>query len=303
LKSVNKVKKPGSLDAHRNAAAILCPELRPIILHQSGVSKSTWETGVETGKSVEFLSVCGLIAAAKVLGFEVTFPDIYSHNPDLFYFRNVIPRHHGAQAGHDAVVFDSIPLEERFKAAMSPKAILHHPSGKQYLVYREGLPIHLISVIANKGGHYLDRPDVVVLEGSMEIRSAKSGIIEFEFESPSGGMSGSLRVKNDVNVPLKNLSMNLEGEIGISSIIECSVGKGRVKAEEQLERYLQLFKGAKNGFNVLVNGQQKKCPAFDHEIVLDISSTIPSTISSTFHDGFIALARFLDERLKPADNL
>jgi len=285
-----------ALLAQLEAAKMLYPSLSPVLDHRSAVSKSTWGTRVETGKSIEVLSICGLLSAAASMNFSVLIPSMYFENPDLFYIRNTVPRSHDAQAGHDATILDSIPLSDRFIAALTPKAILEHASGRKFLAFREGLPAHFISVIAKGGVAYLERPDIIIMEGDFDIQVEEAGVLGFHFHTCSGTLAGSLRIRNDTNLPLKSISSNFSNEKYIYSIIECSVSKGRVKAEDQLATYLELFGGAEVMFNVFVNGRDKPCPAYDHEILIDPITMDSSRIARNFFEGFIPLVNFLDQR-------
>ena len=78
----------------------LFPKLSPIISFKSEITRSTWESSLETGKAVEFVSLCALAESANRLGLTVKVPLLFTDNPDLFYLRNIIHRHHGAQPGH-----------------------------------------------------------------------------------------------------------------------------------------------------------------------------------------------------------
>lgn len=271
-------------------ALAFCPDLESILMHDSEVTASTWLVGVETGKSVELLSLCALVASLRRAGCRVTFPTLFQEKPDLFYLRNVIPRHHGAQAGHDVAVFDRIPLADRFVGALTPKAIVHHPGGRQFLIFREGHPVHLISWVASGKSEYLDRPDILIAEGSLHLQLVDDTILDFRFARPAGTCEGKLRVKNDINLPLISLNMSRESGVPVTAILECSVGKGKVTAEEQLARYVGLFGLPVPPMTVLINGKKKACPAYDFEIQIDIAEGSDEGLFNQLSTGLDQLA-------------
>jgi hypothetical protein len=268
----------------------ICPDLESVLMHESQVTTSTWHAGIETGKSIELITLCSLIASFRRAGYEVKFPKLFNEKPDLFYVRNVIPRHHGAQAGHDVAIFNEIPLLDRFLGALTPKAIVYHPSGKQFLIFREGHPMHLISWLAAGKPEYLDRPDILVAEGSMSLKILEDDIIYFKFESSTGTCNGKMRVKNDINLPLIELSISGESGMPVAAIIECSVGKGKATAEEQLTRYVALFGFSMSPITALINGKKKACPAYDFEVKIDVSEGAEEKLSQQLSEGLDRLA-------------
>ena len=285
-----------TLSGLRQLALAFCPDLESILMHDSDVTASTWHVGVETGKSVELVSLCGLVASLRQAGCTVTFPSLFKEKPNLFYIRNVIPRHYGAQAGHSAAVFDQIPLADRFVGALTPKAIVHRPDGKKYLIFREGNPFHLINWVASGRPEYLDRPDILIAEGSLHLQWIKDTILSFRFVGPVGICEGKLRVKNDINLPLVELSMSDLYDVPVSAIIECSVGKGEAAAEEQLARYIKLFSVPPSPMTVLINGKKKACPAYTFDIQIDISKGNDKQLSDQLSAG---LDRFSSKFVSP----
>lgn len=277
--------------AMQQMACAYCPDIESILFHKSEVTASTWLAGIETGKSVEMLSLCGLVASLRRAGCQVTFPAIFQRNPDLFYIRNVIPRHHGAQAGHDVAIFNHISLADRFFGAMTPKAVVSRPDGKEFLVFREGHPIHLINWVAAGNPEYLDRPDILIAQGSLLLHWEEDTVLYFSYEHAGGVCEGSLRLKNDINLPLISYKLTGEPIVPVNAILECSVGKGRITAEEQLSRYVGLFGKPESPITVLINGKKKACPAYDLEISINIRGGADSDLTNQLSSGLDVLAR------------
>jgi len=264
------------LNKLRELCAVTAPNLRAIIEHDSPVSASTWKAQGETGKAVELYSLCGFAAALSNLNKKVRIPEIYYEKPDLFYLRNVLHRHHGAQAGHSAAIND-IPLIDRFTAALTPK-LTYENGGLSYEVFREGFPIHLIEHVHKGKPEYLDRPDIIICEGTSTHSLLSSEKMEFSYDCQHGKCHGVLRIKNDSNIPIISYETTLTANIPVVGIIECSVGKGDVRAEEQLKRYLSIFSPEKIPLSLLINGKRKKCAAYSYEAFIDMSFDKPEDI-------------------------
>jgi len=274
----------------RDIAVSFCPELEKIIRHESRATSSTWESGIETGKSIELLSLCALTYSLRSTGHEVTLPRLYDTNPDLFYLRNVLPRHHGAQPGHDAVTHDYIGLKERFLAAMTPKMQIRDLNGREFLIYREGHPVHLIAWLAGGKTEYRDRPDILIAAGACDLDPAGSGELGFKYSHSFGTVSGNLRIRNDIDVPLISVAVEGETDVPIRTIIECSVGKGSRSAKQQLRRYMELYSNPERPKSVLVNGKAGSCSAYDFELSIDISSGNAERLHQQLSQGFKAVA-------------
>ncbi|KAB0665695.1 hypothetical protein F6V25_08220 [Oryzomonas japonica] len=260
-----------TLKTLRDAAAVFCPELAAIIEHDSEITQSTWLTSLQTGKAIEMLSLCALASSAKNLGANIHVPYLFVNKPDLYYVRNVIPRHHGAQPGHEATI-ENLLLEDRFVAAMTPRLLVEIGS-RVYGVYREGFPIHLIHTLRNKKAEYFDRPDILIVEGSVAAILESSDKVNFTYACSLGKCNGTLRVKNDISLPIISYNSDLLGVLPIKGIIECSVGKGNYHAEKQLNRYLEIFSGSDIPLSLLVNGRNKRCDSYDFESCVDMAST------------------------------
>jgi hypothetical protein len=247
---------------------------------------------LETGKAIELLSLFSLIKAHREEGYEVSIPGLYSAHPDLFYIRNIIPRHHGAQAGHDAANGEHLPLALRFLGALTPRAVISQSDGYPVLIYREGHPIHFISYAKQNNLYYLERPDLVISKALIEVNLLNDGEIEFEYRHQSGCIRGKLRVINHAKLPLISLSHDGALDIPIAGIVECSLGKGKDRAGAQLLAYKELCKESPDLRSVLVNGRRNKpCNEYDVEIFIDLVSANFHQMESALVDGMITFLR------------
>ncbi|MDO2438439.1 hypothetical protein Q2T43_19730 [Aeromonas veronii] len=275
----------------RELSSKLCPDLSDIIWHESEVTLSTWGQGLETGKAVEFLSLCSLINAYQHEGQEVDIPELYNNHPDLFYIRNIIPRQYGAQAGHEAANGDALPLRLRFLGALTPRAIIQQSDGCPLLIFREGHPIHFINYAKQHNIYYLERPDLIISKALIQIEPLNDSEISFSYKCQSGLTSGKLRVVNHAKLPLISLNHTGELDIPISGIVECSVGKGKNRAGEQLDDYLSLCQSFSKPKSVLVNGRNKLCGEYDVEIFIDLTSSDILKVEHVIVDGMIDFSR------------
>lgn len=277
----------------RELSSKFCPDLRDVIWHESEVTFSTWGQGLETGKAVEFLALCSLIAVFRQEGHEVKIPKLFRDQPDLFYIRNIIPRHHGAQAGHNAADGESIPLLLRFLGALTPRAIIEQSDGYPLLVFREGHPIHFINYAKKYNILYLERPDLLFSKARIHVESNNESELSFTYEFDSGLTSGRMRVANSPKLPLISLNNFGELDIPICGLVECSVGKGRDRAGDQLAAYKNLCKAHPLPKAVLVNGKNISCREYDIETFIDLNSEGISTIEQSFVDGMTNFSRAL----------
>lgn len=270
----------------------LFPRLSPIISFKSEITRSTWESSLETGKAVEFVSLCALAESANRLGLTVKVPLLFTDNPDLFYLRNIIHRHHGAQPGHEGATFN-IPLQDRFKAALTPRIIIELPD-TFYGVYREGFPIHLIQNRYLGRPEYLDRPDIIIIEGAIYVSDGVENELDFSYFSTFGNCNGTLRIKNDITIPIKSYKTDLSKILTVG-IIECSVSKGRERAEDQLNRYLKTFASNPAPATLLVNGISKNCIAYDYNAIISLKN---GDISKIKHELMSKMDMFIVKLLK-----
>ena len=84
--------------------------------------------------------------------------------------------------------------------------------------------------------------------------------------------------------------MSRESGVPVTAILECSVGKGKVTAEEQLARYVGLFGLPVPPMTVLINGKKKACPAYDFEIQIDIAEGSDEGLFNQLSTGLDQLA-------------
>ena len=254
----------------QNLCAELCHNLTPIIYHDTEITNSTWKAPLKTGKALEFLSLCSLLRAAEDNGFKVVYPDVYFQKPDLFYLRNIVPRHHGAQAGHEAA-FGEIDLADRFLAALLPKATLEK-KGQKFSFYREGCPIHAIEYYYKNKVEYALRPDLLVISGEVEVKILETEAL-FAYKHGSDYFTGSLRVKNDIKIPLVAYDNRLSNSMSTLFFVECSVGKTTKHAISQLDAYKNLYKSNSNTpLSMLVNGKGANVNAYDVETYLNLEA-------------------------------
>ena len=75
--------------------------------------------------------------------------------------------------------------------------------------------------------------------------------------------------------------------------MECSVGKGRDRASEQLEAYRLLCKAPLMPKSVLVNGRSKRCKEYDFEIYIDLSLPDTTTVEQAIVGGMIDFSNVL----------
>jgi hypothetical protein len=282
-----------TLSALRDVALRFCPDLEAILFHDSEVTASTWRAGIETGKAIELVSLCSLVSSLRSFGCYVAIPPVFRNNPDLFYLRNVIPRHHGAQAGHDHYSLGNLTLADRFIGAMTPKAVFRHPNGRKFSIFREGHPIHSIRWAYVGKEEYLDRPDIVVSEGCLTSKLSGLNVLQFEYVNSTGVCNGELRIKNDINLPLICLTFSQTFDLPVAALIECSVGKGRDVAREQLSRYMAIFDAPERPVSTLINGRKKACPEFDVDVHVDVADGNEMILAEQLRVGLARLATLL----------
>ncbi|WP_350315750.1 hypothetical protein OHK33_12920 [Pectobacterium aroidearum] len=262
---MNKIITPKDI---RELALLYYPELKDVILNNSIESSSTWDKGLRTGKSIEFITLISLLKMAKELGFSVEIPMIYFEMPSLFYQRNTVPYHHGAQAGHSHSNMDNIPLNLKFLASLTPKAIIKSPNSKTYLLFREGHPVHLIDYSTkNKGSIYFERPDIILCEAQI-YNTINIDMVDFIYLSNGKEITGSLKPINQPTPPLIKYHNNGINSNFVSGIIECSVGKNATNANQQLFSYQKIFNS--NAFSALVNGKVDIQSNYDVQVSVDL---------------------------------
>lgn len=273
------------MDVLRSAAALLCPDLTDVIRHDSAVTASTWRAKVETGKAIELASLCGVVASLRRASWEVSFPDVYREKPDLFYLRNVVPTHHGAQAGHDTAMFGALSLEDRFLASMTPKASARSSKGKELLIFREGHPVHFINWQASGNSEYLDRPDILLAEGQLCTKWTDSSVLAFLYSVGTSIIDGQLRTINSFNVPIISYRASDDCRFPIRGLVECSAEKDPSIAKRQINRYVQLFGGPIRPVTMFVSGSRSRSTQCDVEVIIDRSATCESQLANHISSG------------------
>lgn len=286
------------LNELREVSLHFCPTLKDILYHDSPISISTWKADIETGKAVEVAALCATISSFQKIGYNLSVPAVYSNNPDLFYLRNVIPRHHDAQAGHDAAFISQVPLQDRFIASLTPKAMLKNNAGSVFSIFREGHAVHKLSQLLKTNNEYLDRPDIVISQGEMVLASVTNTEIEFKYIQGIGDISGRLRIKNDNRIPLVSYEPETGGDVLINGIIECSVGKGRSHAVKQINRYKTLFASLITPTTALVNGQMYQGNHIEHEIFIDLTEWDREKTINALETGFSKFVEIIDATSK-----
>jgi hypothetical protein len=277
----------------RELCVYFCPTIKDIIYYDSPITFSTWKAEIETGKAVEFTALCATISSFQKLGYELSVPSLYDDNPDLFYLRNVIPRHHDAQAGHNAAFINQVPLHDRFIASLTPKVILRNSVGCVFSIFREGHAVHKIAHLLKNDNEYLDRPDIVISQGEMVLPKISTTEIEFLYMQDIGDISGVLRIRNDSSLPIISFNPEAGADILINGIIECSVGKGIAHAIKQVHRYKTLFASVIIPEAALVNGQRGIRKPIEHEILIDLTKWDRRKTIDALEEGFDKFSKII----------
>lgn len=281
----------------REVCLHFCPELKIVLAHESVITNSTWKN-IESGKALEITALCVTIFSFQKIGYTLSIPAIYKSNPDLFYLRNIIPRHHDAQAGHDAAFSNLVPLEDRFVASLTPKAVLKNSEEVVFSIFREGHIVHRLSHLLKNNNEYLDRPDIVIAQGEMSLFKTTETEIDFVYNQPIGNISGKLRIKNDNKIPLMSYSPSSGGDILINGIVECSVGKGSSHAGKQVKRYKTLFASIIVPSTALLNGYKYIGKHVEHEIFIDLVDWSREKVINTLENGFQAFVEVVAQTSK-----
>lgn len=253
------------------------PDHFSLINAGSPIANLTWDSDLSTGKALEFLSMLLLMDVAKHMGVTVEIDSFYYDNPDFFYLRNEIPYHHGAQAGHEASILNEISLENRFIAAITPKARMEYRGAKFYVV-REGIPFHLIAHLIDGNQIYRVRPDLAIVYGDIEVGNVKDGTITARHTTYSGAAKIQLGIKNSDIIPVINYVVTGHYDFNTAGIIECSISKTDKHANKQIKKYSLLFSNGNQKPEMLfINGSHEKS---NYETVnIDLNKLITSLLS------------------------
>lgn len=242
----------------RDAACLAFPRLTPIVRCESLLSRSTWNAPLKTGKALEFLTLTTLLGAAEAIGCKVNIPTIFDQLPSLYYLRNELPHHHNAQPGHSASHANDSTLRDRFLASLYPRATIEN-ANKVFSVFREGCVYHLIDQVVNGRPEYHERPDILLCEGQPVLDLNGTSDIDYHYESHSGDLFGTLRVKNQSYIPLKHYDHEMKSGFPVCGIVECSISKTATVADEQIDRYVNIFRNKIYTLvSLLVNGEKAK---------------------------------------------
>ena len=230
-----------------------------IILDSSVLSDSVWNSELKTGKSLEIVALLKVLSLLGDSFGSLGIDDFYLRNPELFYLRNEIPLHHGAQAGHAATLQSPLSLEDRFIASIKPKG--HFVCGElSWMVFREGNPLHLLESLVLEKGAYKERNDIVIVRGAIQNVEIKDRVLSFTHWDGSEYAKYQLSVKNSSLIPLKDFEVSKNYSVVTSGIIECSVSKKRSHVERQLAKYQKLFTSGKVAPECLfIHGRNDEC--------------------------------------------
>jgi hypothetical protein len=277
----------------REQAATAFKNLKEIILYDSLLANSVWESELKSGKALEIVSLLALIEELQKCDGSVELVEKLAVNPGLFYARNEIPLHHGAQAGHEANLASELTLEERFLASFTPKATFRSNDGSSWMVFREGNPLHLLHTLVSEGDVYRDRCDLVLVRGSIKDVAVKGKVISFTHNDNGEHATYKMTIKNSPIIPLRDYSFSPNYFVKTSGIIECSVSKSKEHVDSQLSRYHELFQVDETDCpSLFIHGREGKSK-FD-TINIDLSNMVDSFLDG---DNRLLLTKFLNDCL------
>ena len=147
----------------RKKVASKFPMFKEIVCDCSSISNSVWDSDISSGKALEIISLITLISEIADRNNSVLMDQKLLIEPWLFYLRNELPLHHGAQAGHEATIYSEHSLKDRFIASITPKATFKSSDGHHWMVFREGNPLHLLYNIINGQPAYKSRCDICIV--------------------------------------------------------------------------------------------------------------------------------------------
>jgi len=231
----------------------LFPEFEIFITDGCPESVSTWEGPLSNGKALEVLTLFTLLSRIKKCGAEVKIEEKFYNFPSWFFLRNEIPRHHGAQAGHEFYNSGDISIKDRFEAALLPKAKIIQGTQK-WMVYREGNPLkNIFDHFSGKPDIHI-RPDICLVSGDIEIEFLSKKRIQVTHRDREFYAVSQILAKNSELIPLYDFTCSKDYHVSTIGIIECSVSKITSVADAQLKKYLDAYETNKNCQVLLVNG-------------------------------------------------
>ena len=152
--------------------------------------------------------------------------------------------------------------------------------------------MHLFKHIASGGEIYKDRPDLVIVEGSINLLEVKNQKITLKHSNSLGNAEIVLSIKNTNLVPLYDYQKTTGYDVIINSIYECSVSKTSSHVDEQLARYQTLFSAKQTPPNCFfINGKEAK--SVFSTLNVDISKIPHSLFNKKAEDYFIESLRSL----------
>ncbi len=226
--------------ANRLLAIKKYSEFDELISSTSSRASASWEAEMSTGKVLEVATLFSVMNLLSDKISKVKVHDFLKSNTGLFYLRNEIPVHHGAQVGHLDSVDSEFSLLDRFVSSCLPRASFDI-DGNSYMIFREGNPLHLLNSLYLKQDIYKDRPDIVIVRGSLEITSLSDKCVSFKHLVDSESCNFELGVKNSSLIPLRQYECTESYLVSTVGIIECSVSKTKKKVDSQLDDYIKLF--------------------------------------------------------------
>lgn len=244
-----------------------------------------WRRPLISGTAFEWTTLAAFAAVTQRRGWQYSFPMLgLESGRSLFPLRNELPRQHGAQAGHGAVEQHSQPLARRFLQAFTPKVVFEK-GDEYYSVFREGCAYHEVM----SRGVYDERPDILVLPGRPVPGFPRliqgDTYVEFAFDLTDGPtISGQLRVIDATKPYIRRCEPEAGMTLPITGIVECSVNKTAVVAENQLQTYARLFSYPTVPPMVLVTGNDLSSLQRPG-VVVDLASNDVDIIERNFCDA------------------
>lgn len=202
-------------------------------------SDSIWKGPLSNGKALEF---CTLITINDVIEKRISsinFPKFLVENPHLYYLRNEFPNHHDAQAGHDAVIGNAVSIADKFISAITPRATFA-ANNKNYMIYREGNPLHYIWWLMQEQRPYKERSDICIVDGEVDVRLFKNRLSIIHSIGDQWAEIEIL-IRNTNQLPINDFKCSSNYHVRTPLVIECSVSKTRHHVEQQIDSYLKLF--------------------------------------------------------------
>lgn len=277
----------------RRACCRILPQIKPILANQSEAAQSHWSQGsLKNGKALEILAFCCVVKSLEMEGASLHIPPLFFDQSSLFYLRNSVPGHHGAQAGHNGAESRSISIASRFEAAFTPKLVATFPEGVNISIFREGDPFHQIGYYIEHGEIYSERPDWVMTRGRGEA-SLTGEVLRAKL---SEKVETKLRVLNCIEPPIIDTSYETSDMVMPIAFIECSIKKTENRAKEQASNYARILRGGNRNLllrSIFVSCFPSRYPFYDDCISIDLDSIINDLYQSNLVSEFRPSSRSL----------